>query len=60
MREGWFDVCSEGSVQAGPRRSPSSKHSEYSVCLGEAVYSATAHALSFLCAVAPEASVLMQ
>ena len=54
--EGWFDACSEGSQAAGSRRSPSQRHSEYSACLGEAVYSAAAHALSFLCAVAPQAS----
>ena len=53
--EGWFDVCSEGSQSStGSRRSPSQRHSEYTASLGEAVYSAAAHALSFLCAVAPE------
>ncbi len=54
--EGWFDVCSEGSQPAGSRRSPTQRHSEYSACLGEAVYSAAAQALSFLCAVAPQVS----
>ena len=54
--EGWFDVCSEGSRAAGARSSPTQRHSEYSACLGEAMYSATAQALSFLCAVAPQAS----
>ena len=54
--EGWFDVCSEGSQAAGARSSPTQRHSEYSACLGEAMYSATAQALSFLCAVAPQAS----
>ena len=55
--EGWFDACSEGSQATGARRSPSQRHSEYSACLGEAQYSAAAHALSFLCAVAPQASL---
>lgn len=56
--EGWFDVYSEGSAPAGSRGSSSRQHSEYSACLGEAMYSASAQALSFLCAVAPQASPL--
>ena len=56
--EGWFDVCSQGSRAAGAHSSPTQRHSEYSACLGEAMYSATAQALSFLCAVAPQASIL--
>lgn len=55
--EGWFDACAEGSQAAESRRSPAQRHSEYSACLGEAQYSAAAHALSFLCAVAPQASI---
>ena len=54
--EGWFDVCAEGSRPAGPRSSQDPRHSEFSACLGEAMYSATAQALAFLCAVAPQAS----
>ncbi|CAK0783823.1 hypothetical protein CVIRNUC_007023 [Coccomyxa viridis] len=52
--EGWFDVCAEGSRPAGPRSSQDPRHSEFSACLGEAMYSATAQALAFLCAVAPQ------
>ena len=56
--EGWFDVCAEGSRPAGPRSSQDPRHSEFSACLGEAMYSAIAQALAFLCAVAPQASTL--
>ena len=55
--EGWFDVCSEGSRPAGPRSSQDLRHSEFSAGLGEAMYSAIAQALAFLCAVAPQASI---
>ena len=54
--EGWFDVCSEGSRPAGPRSSPDQRHSEFSARFGEAMSSAIAQALCFLCAVSPQAS----
>ena len=51
-------MCAEGSRPAGPRSSQDPRHSEFSACLGEAMYSAVAQALAFLCAVAPQASTL--
>ena len=51
-------MCAEGSRPAGPRSSQDPRHSEFSACLGEAMYSAIAQALAFLCAVAPQASTL--
>ena len=58
--EGWFEVCAEGVRaaigQPGSRQSPDQRHNEYSASLAEAIYSAAAQALAFLCAVAPQAS----
>lgn len=60
--EGWFEVCAEGVRtavgQPGSRQSPDQCHNEYSASLAEAIYSAAAQALAFLCAVAPQASAL--
>ena len=49
-------MCSQGSRPAGPRSSQDPRHSEFSARLGEAMYSAIAQALCFLCAVSPQAS----
>ncbi len=60
--EGWFEVCTEGVQaafgQTGSRQSPDQHHNEYSASLAEAIYSAAAQAMAFLCAVAPQASAL--